>query len=66
MGVYQQSNAFTSGGLLTLRTQYANGAWSSAGMSSGDFYSASGGSLGDPREVPGRQGHRLRLPAVAR
>jgi len=43
MGVYQQSNAFTSGGLLTLRTQYANGAWSSAGMSSGDFYSASGG-----------------------
>jgi Glycosyl hydrolases family 16 len=43
MGVYQQSNAFTSGGLLNLRTQYANGAWSSAGMSSGDFYSASGG-----------------------
>src|SRR5664279_3307757 len=38
MGVYQQSNAFTSGGLLNLRTQYANGAWSSAGMSSGDFY----------------------------
>jgi hypothetical protein len=43
MGVYQQSNAFTSSGLLTLRTQYANGAWSSAGMSGGDVYSASGG-----------------------
>jgi hypothetical protein len=43
MGVYQQANAFTSGGLLTLRTQYANGAWSSAGVSSGDFYSAAGG-----------------------
>jgi len=43
MGAYQQSNAFTSGGLLNLRTQYANGAWSSSGISSGDFYSASGG-----------------------
>ncbi len=43
MGLYQQANAFTSNGLLTLRTQYQNGAWSSAGMSSGDFYSAAGG-----------------------
>ena len=43
MGVYQQSNAFTSNGNLVLRTQYENGAWSSAGLSSGDFYSASGG-----------------------
>ena len=43
MGVYQQANAFTSNGNLTLRTQYQNGAWSSAGMSSGDFYAASGG-----------------------
>jgi hypothetical protein len=43
MGLYQQSNAFTANGNLTLRTQYQNGAWSSAGVSSGDFYSASGG-----------------------
>jgi hypothetical protein len=43
MGVYQQSNAFTSNGNLTLRTQYQTGAWSSAGISSGDFYAASGG-----------------------
>jgi hypothetical protein len=43
MGLYQQSNAFTSNGSLILRTQYQNGAWSSAGLSSGDFYTASGG-----------------------
>jgi len=43
MGVYQQSNAFTANGNLVLRTQYSGGAWSSAGVSSGDFYSASGG-----------------------
>ncbi len=43
MGVYQQSNAFTSNGKLILRTQYQSGAWSSAGVSSGDLYSASGG-----------------------
>ena len=43
MGLYQQSNAFTSNGSLILRTQYQNGAWSSAGLSSGDFYAASGG-----------------------
>ena len=43
MGRYLQSNTFTSNGIMTLRTQYVNGAWSSAGVSSGDFYSASGG-----------------------
>ena len=43
MGLYRQSNAFTANGNLVLRTQYQNGAWSSAGVSSGDFYSASGG-----------------------
>ncbi len=43
MGRYLQSSTFTSNGMMTLRTQYANGEWSSAGVSSGDFYSASGG-----------------------
>jgi beta-glucanase (GH16 family) len=43
MGRYLQSNTFMSGGAMTLRTQYANGEWSSAGVSSGDFYSAVGG-----------------------
>jgi beta-glucanase (GH16 family) len=43
MGRYLQSNTFTSNGIMTLRTQYVNGEWSSAGVSSGDFYSASGG-----------------------
>jgi beta-glucanase (GH16 family) len=43
MGRYLQSNTFVSGGAMTLRTQYANGEWSSAGVSSGDFYSAVGG-----------------------
>jgi beta-glucanase (GH16 family) len=43
MGRYLQSNTFISNGVMTLRTQYANGEWSSAGVSSGDFYSAVGG-----------------------
>ena len=43
MGLYKESNAFTSNGSLVLRTQYQNGAWSSAGISSGDFYTAVGG-----------------------
>ena len=43
MGRYLQSNTFMSNGVMTLRTQYANGEWSSAGVSSGDFYSAVGG-----------------------
>ncbi len=43
MGRYLQPNTFTSGGKLILRTQYANGEWSSAGVSSGDFYAVSGG-----------------------
>ncbi len=43
MGRYLQSNTFTSNGIMTLRTQYANGEWSSAGVSSGDFYAVSGG-----------------------
>lgn len=43
MGLWVPSNTFTSNGLLTLRTQYANGVWSSAGVSSGNLYSASGG-----------------------
>jgi len=43
MGRYLTSNTFMSNGVMTLRTQYVNGEWSSAGVSSGDFYSASGG-----------------------
>ena len=43
MGRYLQSNTFMSNGVMSLRTQYVNGEWSSAGVSSGDFYSASGG-----------------------
>ena len=43
MGRYLQSNTFTSNGIMTLRTQYVAGEWSSAGVSSGDFYSAAGG-----------------------
>ena len=43
MGRYLVSNTFMSSGVMTLRTQYVNGEWSSAGVSSGDFYSASGG-----------------------
>jgi beta-glucanase (GH16 family) len=43
MGRYLQPNTFTSNGIMTLRTQYVNGEWSSAGVSSGDFYSVSGG-----------------------
>src|SRR5665811_1044091 len=43
MGRYLQSNTFMSNGVMSLRTQYANGEWSSAGVSSGDFYSAVGG-----------------------
>jgi beta-glucanase (GH16 family) len=43
MGRYLQSNTFISNGAMTLRTQYASGEWSSAGVSSGDFYSAVGG-----------------------
>jgi Glycosyl hydrolases family 16 len=43
MGRYLVSNTFISNGIMTLRTQYANGEWSSAGVSSGNFYSAAGG-----------------------
>ena len=43
MGRYLQSNTFISNGVMSLRTQYANGEWSSAGVSSGDFYSAVAG-----------------------
>ena len=43
MGRYLQPNTFTSNGIMTLRTQYVAGEWSSAGVSSGDFYSAAGG-----------------------
>jgi beta-glucanase (GH16 family) len=43
MGLWSPANTFTSNGVMTLRTQYANGVWTSAGVSSGDFYSASGG-----------------------
>ncbi len=43
MGLYKESNAFTSNGSLVLRTQYQSGAWSSAGISSGDFEAVSGG-----------------------
>ncbi len=43
MGVWSPSNVFTSNGVMTLRTQYANGVWTSGGVSSGSLYSASGG-----------------------
>ena len=43
MGRYLQSNTFMANGVMTLRTQYVNGEWSSAGVSSGDFYSVAGG-----------------------
>jgi beta-glucanase (GH16 family) len=43
MGVWSPANTFTSNGVMTLRTQYANGVWTSAGVSSGDLFSASGG-----------------------
>jgi len=40
MGLYDLSNVYVSGGNLTLRTQFSNGAWTSAGVSSGKGYSA--------------------------
>ncbi len=40
MGLYGLSNVFTSAGNLVLRTHYANGAWSSAGVSSGNGFAA--------------------------
>ena len=40
MGLYSLANVFTSSGNLVLRTQYANSAWSSAGVSSGNGFSA--------------------------
>ncbi len=43
MGLWSPANTFTSNGVMTLRTQYANGVWTSAGVSSGDLFSASGG-----------------------
>ena len=43
MGVWSPSNVFTSNGIMTLRTQYANGVWTSGGVSSGNLYSAAGG-----------------------
>ncbi|MFC0035198.1 hypothetical protein [Cardiobacterium valvarum] len=43
MGRYQQSNAYTADGVLNIQNQYHNGAWTSAGISSGDTFAASGG-----------------------
>ena len=43
MGTLKQSNVYTSNGNLVLRTAYENGAWSSGGVSSGDFFSTPGG-----------------------
>ena len=40
MGLYSLSNVFTSGGNMVLRTQYAGGKWTSAGVSSGDGFAA--------------------------
>ena len=43
MGRYQQSNTYTADGVLNIQNQYHNGAWTSAGISSGDTFAASGG-----------------------
>lgn len=43
MGLWSPANTSTSNGVMTLRTQYANGVWTSAGVSSGDLFSAAGG-----------------------
>lgn len=43
MGLYKVSNVYTSHGALTLRTQYREGAWTSAGVSGAPGYSAAGG-----------------------
>lgn len=43
MGRYYQSNGFTADGALHIRSQYHDGEWSSAGISSGETFSAVGG-----------------------
>ncbi|WP_065424599.1 family 16 glycosylhydrolase, partial [Cardiobacterium hominis] len=43
MGRYQQSNTYTADGVLNIQNQYHNGAWTSAGISSGNTFAASGG-----------------------
>lgn len=43
MGGYREANTFVYEGKLTLRTQYANGQWSGAGINSSNLFVASGG-----------------------
>ena len=43
MGVYKPENVYTHDGVMALRTIYANGSWSSAGVSGNPGFSAVGG-----------------------
>jgi len=56
MGVYKPENVYTHDGVLALRTRYANGQWTSAGVSGNPGFSASGGKWEVRAKMPTAEG----------
>jgi beta-glucanase (GH16 family) len=56
MGVYKPQNVYTHDGVLVLRTRYANGQWTSAGVSGKPGFAASGGKWEVRAKMPTAKG----------
>ena len=56
MGLYKPENVYTHDGVMALRTQYANGAWTSAGVSGNPGFSAVGGKWEVRAKLPTAKG----------